>query len=67
MSGERNLQSPWKTWLCLKMMLCVPTSQMAPWKEIAFMLADRGDLLGNASKASMDYGLNSVHSAEVAV
>lgn len=40
---------------------------MAAWKEIAFMLADRGDLPGNASKASMDYGLNSVHSAEVAV
>ena len=40
---------------------------MAPWEEIAFTLADRGGLLGNASKAFADYGLNSVHSAEVAV
>lgn len=40
---------------------------MAPWEEIASTLADRGDLLGSASKASVDYGLNSVCSAEVAV
>lgn len=40
---------------------------MAPQEEIAFTLADGGDLLGDASKAFMDYGLNSVHSAEVAV
>lgn len=40
---------------------------MAPWEETAFTLADRGDLLGTASKASVDYGLNSAHSAEVAV
>lgn len=40
---------------------------MAPLEEIASMLADSGDLLGTASKASMDYGLNSVHSAEAAV
>lgn len=40
---------------------------MAPWEEIASTLADREDLLGTASKASVDYGLNSVCSAEVAV
>lgn len=40
---------------------------MALWEEMAFTLADRGDLLGTASKASVDYGLNSLHSAEVAV
>lgn len=40
---------------------------MAPWEEIAFTLADRGDWLGTASKASVDYGLNSVLGAEVAV
>lgn len=68
MAGGRSLQSCWETLvLHLKMLLCVPTSQMAPWEEIAFTLADRGDLLGTASKASVDYRLNSVHSAEVAV
>lgn len=66
MAGERR-QSCWETLLLHLKMLCVPTSQMAPWEEIAFALADRGDSLGTASKASVDYGLNSAHSAEIAV